>query len=44
VTEDEYKAYYRLPGEGVAEQKLRRPRGMKIAENPADYGADSGGA
>ena len=42
VTEEEYKAYYRLPGEGAAEQKLRRPRGIKIAEDPAEYGADIG--
>ena len=40
VSEEEYKAYYRLPGEGVKEPKLRRPRGMKIAEDPAGYGAD----
>ena len=41
VTEDEYKAYYRLPGEPAAgEPKLRRPRSVKIAEDPADYGAD----
>jgi hypothetical protein len=40
VTEDEYKTYYRLPGEIPGEPKLRRPRGMKIAEDPADYGAD----
>ena len=40
VTEDEYKAYYRLPGEAANEPKLRRPRGMKIAESPSDYGAD----
>lgn len=42
VTEEEYKAYYRLPGEGVNEPKLRRPRGIKIAEDPSDYGADYG--
>ena len=42
VTEDEYKEYYRLPGEGVKEPKLRRPRGIKIAEDPAAYGAEMG--
>jgi len=42
VTEEEYKAYYRLPGEGdeqvkyADEPKLRRPRGMKIAEDQPD--------
>jgi hypothetical protein len=69
VTEEEYKAYYRLPGErrgaaphpradkspGAAgsadpdepsnpgyakDPKLRRARGMKIAEDPASYGAE----
>ena len=55
VTEEEYNAYYRLPGECpghgaghdgpsnpgyVKDPKLRRPRGMKIAEDPASYGAE----
>ena len=54
VSEEEYKAYYRLPGGPsnpgyVKDPKLRRPRGMKIAEDPAAYGAEeimaeSGGA
>jgi len=55
VSEEEYKAYYRLPGEAsggadgeasnpgyAKDRKLRRDRGMKIAEDPAAYGADSG--
>ena len=43
VTEEEYKAYYRLPGDGVTAPKLRRPRSVKIAEDPAAYGVDADG-